>query len=298
MRIGFLTACLPAIPLEELVKWASKNGFSALEVGCLPEVSFKTQGSNLDVSHLEMTEISRIKELFKKHLMTISSLAYYDNLLDPDIAARKKKHDHLKKVIDTAANLEANLVGTFVGRDPNLNLEDNFKLYQEVFTHLLDYASIRGVRLMIENCPMVSWQKEGLPGNIAYSPENWERMFLLISSPKLGLNLDPSHLYWLGTDYLQAIRDFSGRIFHTHAKDTEILMDRMSYQTILGKEWWRYRIPGWGAIDWCEFISVLSETGYDGVLSIEHEDPVWHGDENRIKKGLILGYRHLAQFII
>jgi len=67
--------------------------------------------------------------------------------------------------------------------------------------------------------------------------------------------------------------------------------------SIRGRGWWRYRIPGQGDINWSKFISTLYQVGYDGTISIEHEDPVWSGTLDKVKNGLILGKRHLAQNI-
>jgi len=294
VKLGFLTACLKELSLEELVEWAKERGFEALEVACWPRVSGRDYfASHIDVANLKAGEV---KELFKNNGLEISSLAYYDNNLAPDPSAREAKHNHLKKVIDAAKELEVELVGTFIGRDPGKTIEENFKEVARAFPPLATYAKERGVRLMIENCPMQNWQFEVLIGNIAYNPQTWEKLFEIL--PEVGLNFDPSHLYWQGIDYLDCIRRFKDRILHAHAKDAEIADRECSKNGIFGAGWWRHRLPGLGGIDWAEFISALQENGYDGVLSIEHEDPVWEGNEEKVKKGLILGKRHLMQFII
>jgi len=294
VKLGFLTACLKELSLGELVKWAKEEGFEALEVACWP----RTSGRDYFASHIDVVNLKagEVKALFKNNNLDISSLAYYDNNLDPDLSARKAKHNHLRKVIDAAKELEVDLVGTFIGRDPGKTIEENFKEVANVFPDLLDYAKGKGVRLMIENCPMQNWQFEGLIGNVAYNPQTWQTLFEIL--PEVGLNFDPSHLYWQGIDELDCIRRFKGRILHAHAKDTE-LVDREYFENgIFGSGWWRYRLPGLGGIDWAELISTLQENGYDGVLSIEHEDPVWEGSEEKVKKGLVLGKRHLSQFIV
>ena len=108
----------------------------------------------------------------------------------------------------------------------------------------------------------------------------------------LGLNFDPSHLYWLGIDYLAAVHEFASRIFHTHAKDTIIYREVLRNVGVQGRGWWRYVIPGLGNIDWGEYIGTLRKVGYDGVLSIEHED----GSVGR-EEGFRLGVQHLSQFV-
>jgi sugar phosphate isomerase/epimerase len=144
---------------------------------------------------------------------------------------------------------------------------------------------------------MVGWQFEGLIGNIACFPEMWCKVFDVLDAFDIGLNYDPSHLLWQGIDYVGIVPQFAKRIYHVHAKDTEIIEANYSLNGIYGRGWWRYRMPGMGEINWGDFISVLAEHGYDGVLSIEHEDPVWHGKLEKSKQGLLLGRRHLAQFL-
>ena len=308
MKIGFLTACLPKIELEDLLQWASSQGFQTLELAAWPVKSSRDyQARQIDASNFTSDEAKRINELFESHNMSISSLAYYDNNLHPNLKKRKSFHDHLKKVIDTASLLDVNLVGTFVGGRPDKTPAENIKEIGKVFRPLVKYAENKGVKLMIENCPMDNWVKFGIPGNYAYSPELWEALFNEVQSKNFGLNLDPSHLYWLGIDYIKATKEFSSKIFHAHAKDTEILNDGRYRYGILSHQinsnpwksgWWRYRIPGLGEIDWMKFISTLQENGYDNVISIEHEDPVWEGSENKVKDGLKLGLKHLSRFVV
>lgn len=297
MKLGFITACFPELTLEEIVKWASSEGFLALEVACWPSDAKDRAYAgvhHIDAANLDKAGADKIKKLFESHGMEISSLAYYPNNLDPDTEKRKKHHDHLKKVIDAASLLGVKLVGTFTGRDPKKSTDESLAEFSKVFPPLVKYASDKKVKLMIENCPMMYAFPCGT--NFAYSPAIWEQMFKII--PKnLGLNYDPSHLYWLFIDYLLPIKCFRDKIFHVHAKDTEILRENLGWKGIYAKDWWRYRIPGLGSINWGKFISELGEAGFDGVISIEHEDPVWEGSIDKVKKGLVLGRRHLSQFI-
>jgi sugar phosphate isomerase/epimerase len=169
----------------------------------------------------------------------------------------------------------------------------------------LKYAEDKGVRVMIENCPMDGWQRFTLPGNFAYSPELWEALFNEVPSKNFGLNFDPSHLFWLGIDYIRAAKEFAPKIFHAHAKDCEVLPEGQYRYGIFGKQinptpwksgWWRYRMPGLGKVNWEDLIKALKSSGYDHVLSIEHEDPEWEGTEEKVKNGLQLGKNYLSQF--
>lgn len=308
MKLGFLTASLPNLDLTELVTWAAQAGFQALELAAWPVASDRDyQARQIDAARMTPADADRIRALFAEHDLTISALAYYENNLHPDLPLRASYHSHLKKVIDAAALLQVPLVGTFVGARPDQSPTENMREIGLVFRDLSRYAADHNVRLMIENCPMEHWVKFGFPGNYAFSPELWSALFNEVPAGNFGLNFDPSHLYWLGIDHLRAAREFAARIFHVHAKDTEIVRAGRHYCSILGTQiapqpwksgWWRYRLPGLGEIDWRAFVRTLQEIGYDHVISIEHEDPVWEGSEEKVKKGLVLGQRHLAPLIV
>ncbi len=308
MKLGFLTACLPQVGLTELVKWASSKGFEALELAAWPVNSSRDyQARQIDAARFTKEEAKRVKDLFAEYKMAISAMAYYDNNLDPDLKVRKHHLDHLYKVISSASLLGVPYVGTFVGGRPDKEPGEIIREIGKVFKEIMKIADDNGVKIMIENCPMENWQRFGLPGNYAYSPELWDALFNEIPSDSFGLNLDPSHLYWLGIDYIQCIKDYAPKIFHTHAKDAEILIDGKQRYGIFSRQieptpwksgWWRYRMPGLGQIDWQKYISALQEVGYEGTLSIEHEDPVWEGSEEKVKRGLVAGLKHLSQFVV
>jgi sugar phosphate isomerase/epimerase len=186
-------------------------------------------------------------------------------------------------------------------------VSENLAAAERVFRPLVDYAGERGVKLVIENCVMESWHPDSYPGNLAYSPELWEWMFDL----GLYLNYDPSHLVWLGIDPVKEIHPYVARIPHMQAKDLEQFPDLRNRYGFFGKTrtpdrpgdmgdigWWRYRVPGLGQIDWRRLIDVLYDVGYDGVVSVEHEDPVWNGTEDRIKTGLRIAYQTLRPLIV
>jgi sugar phosphate isomerase/epimerase len=308
MKIGFLTACLPQVSLKDLVKWTAENGFQSLELAAWPVNTDRDyKAMQIDAANFAEEDAKKVKELFEHYDLSISAMAYYDNNLHPDLKKRQLFIDHLKKVINTASLLNVPLVGTFVGGRPDKSPSENIKEIGKVFKGILDYAADKGVKIMIENCPMYNWVQFGSPGNYAYSPELWDALFNEIPDDNFGLNIDPSHLYWLGIDPIQAVKDYATKIFHAHAKDTEFLPEGKYRYGIAGKQlqteiwksgWWQYRMPGLGEIDWKSFLSTLQEYGYDKFLSIEHEDPVWEGSEDKIKAGLKLGYNHLAQFLV
>lgn len=305
MYLGFLTVCLGNMPLAEKAQWAAKNGFKALEVACWPQNNDRDYSScDLDVVKLTEKEAAEIKEYIKALGLTITSLAYYDNNLHHDPAKRAFINAHVKKCIDAAVMLGVPTVGTFVGRNKNISLKENFDEFEKVFGELVSYAEGKGIKLIIENCPMEGWQVPGLPGTISFTPELWREMFRRVPNRNFGLNYDPSHLHLQLIDYIVPVAEFKDRIFHVHAKDTEVFRDKLAQYGIFNKQlegedhgFWQYRMPGLGQVDFPALIKVLKGEGYDGVLSIEHEDPLYEGSEEKVKEGLILGGEYLGKHI-
>ncbi|MDD2214505.1 MAG: sugar phosphate isomerase/epimerase [Oscillospiraceae bacterium] len=303
MYVGFLTACLPKTPLDEKIEWAAKHGIKALEVACWPRENDRDySSSDIDVANLTQAEADDIMAKFNANGLKLSSLGYYDNNLDHDPVRRAFVNRHTKKCIDAAAMLGVNLVGTFVGRNIDKSIKDNFDDMELVFTDLLQYAESRGVRLMIENCPMEGWQLPGQPGTISFTPELWEEMFRRVPSKSFGLNFDPSHLYFQLIDYIPLISQFKDRIFHVHAKDAEIFEDRLHYYGAFNAQltrdgYWRFRMPGLGKVDFPAMIKALKAIGYDGVISIEHEDPLYEGTDAKVYEGLELGRDYLNKVL-
>jgi sugar phosphate isomerase/epimerase len=305
MKLGFLTACLPDRSLSEIAAWAAGNGFEALEVAAWPDLGARPfTATHLKVDGFGQREADDVRTLFDQHGLTLSSLAYYDNNLHPDPTERKAVNDHVAALIDAAALLDCPTVGTFVGRHPGQTVAENLRAAEEVFRPLVDRAGEKGVTLIIENCVMEGWHPDGYPGNLAYSPELWEWMFSL----GLYLNFDPSHLVWMGIDPVEAVRPYVDKIPHAQAKDVQLFPEKRNRFGWPGKAviredpwdvgWWRYRVPGLGQVDWPRLIDTLYEGGFDGVLSVEHEDPVWGGTEERIKTGLRVAHRTLRPLIV
>lgn len=305
MKLGFFTACLPGSSLEELAKWAATHGYSALEVAAWPDVGERPfTATHIDVTTLTEDRARHIRELFDEHGLVLSSLGFYDNNLHPDARERRAVNDHMARCIDAAALLACPTVGTFIGRDPRRTVAENLNEAERIFFSLVSQAEANGVRIVIENCVMEGWHPDGYPGNLAYSPELWEWMFGL----GLYLNYDPSHLMWMGIDPLEALRPYVSRVAHAQAKDIELFPERRNRFGWPGRAvsrsdpwdvgWWRYRVPGLGQVDWPRLIDLLYEGGFDGVLSVEHEDPVWGGDPDRVRIGLEVAHRSLSPLIV
>jgi sugar phosphate isomerase/epimerase len=276
--------------LAEVINWAGAAGYDSLEVSTWPVDS--SGPSHIDVAALNRGKADDVLGLFADAGLQLSALGFYENNLHVDAEVRSRTHEHLKRCVDAAVLLGVPYVGTFIGRDVSASVTDNLREAERVLPPLVRYAEERGVSLMIENCPMEGWHPDGYPGNLAYSPELWEWMF------ELGfyLNYDPSHLIWLGIDPVQAVRPYMSRVVHAQAKDTEVNPQARTRYGVFGKTiertsewdvgWWRYRVPGRGQIDWRSVIDALDEGGFTGHIAVEHEDPVWGGNPDRVKRGL------------
>jgi sugar phosphate isomerase/epimerase len=305
VKLGFLTACLPNRSLAEIAAWAAEHEFEALEVAAWPTHGDRPfTATHIRVEQFGEQEADQVRGLFDRHGLQLSSLAFYDNNLHPDNRKRKAINDHVLACIDAAARLGCPTVGTFVGRDPAKTVAANLKEAEQIFAPLVERAGERGVQLIIENCVMEGWHPDGYPGNLAYSPELWEWLFSL----GLYLNYDPSHLVWMGIDPVAALRPYVNKIPHAQAKDIQVFEDRRTRYGWPGKAvdrpdpwdvgWWRYRLPGLGQVDWTRLVDTLYEGGFQGVLSIEHEDPIWGGTEDKVKNGLDIAHRTLRPLLV
>jgi sugar phosphate isomerase/epimerase len=292
MKLGLLTAPFPRRSLEQVAAWAAGEGFEMLEVACWPAAGAERR-RYAGTSHVDVTNLDpgRVRDVLDRHGLEISSLAYYPNNLHPDANERRTANAHLRKVIDAAAALGVPVVGTFVGRDQTKTLPDNLRQFRRVWPRLVGHAESRGVKVAIENCPMLFSYDEWPGGtNLASTPAAWDEMFSIVDSASFGLNLDPSHLVWLMIDYERVVRDYAAKIFHVHAKDLEIDRDGLYRNgTIsLGMGWQVPRLPGLGEVRWDRFIAALYGHGYDHVVSIEHEDRTFEGSEELVKRGFLI----------
>ncbi len=302
MKLGLLTAAFPSLSLEEVARWARDNGFEALEVACWPSAGGERR-RYAGVAHVDVEDFDprAVRDLVQRHGLEISALAYYPNILDPDPAAREAANAHLKRVIEAAQRLEVEVVGTFVGRDQNRGVAANLADFEKLWPPIVRFARDRGVKVAIENCPMIFSDDEWPGGrNLAYSPAHWRRMFEIVPDDNFGLNLDPSHLVWQFIDYVRVVRDFGPRIFHVHAKDMEVDPEGLYQHGVmsLGVGWQVPRIPGLGEVRWDRFIAALYQAGYDWVVSVEHEDRKFEGSVELVQRGFLVARNALRPLIV
>jgi sugar phosphate isomerase/epimerase len=301
MQLGFVSAILPDLALDEVLAFAADEGFACVELMCWPPGAADRRYAgvtHIDVIHLGDDEAGRIRDRLNKHGVAVSGLGYYPNPLDPDAGHRRLVVEHLRKVISAAPRLGVRVVNTFIGRDPAKSVEANWPLLESVWPDLVRHAEAEGIRVGIENCPMLFTRDEWPGGkNLAVSPALWRALFDAIPSPHLGLNFDPSHLVWQHIDYVRCVRDFGPRIVHVHAKDTRIDRDRLDDVGILGLGWHTPKLPGLGDVQWGPLFSALTDAGYQGPVCIEVEDRAYEGSLADRQRALRQSKRFLEQFL-
>src|SRR5215831_8594384 len=301
MQLGFVSAILGDLAIGDVLAFAADEGFACVEPMCWPPGGADRRYAgvcHVDVQQFGNDEAGRLQDLCRKHRVAFSGLGYYPNPLDADASHRRTVVDHLVKDIDAAALLGVNVVNTFIGRDPIRSVQDNWPIFRAVWQDIVRHAESRGVRIGLENCPML-FSKDEWPGgkNLAVSPAIWSKIFEEIPSPNLGLNFDPSHLIWQHIDPARAIREFGKHIVHFHAKDTRIDPDRLYAVGILGLGWHTAKLPGLGDVDWGAVFSALTDAGYKGPVCIEVEDRAYEGSLSDRKRALRQSKRYLEQFL-
>ncbi len=282
MKIGIrLTGEMSRQPLEENARWAAEHGFADIET----------------------TLTDTLAETLRPHGLTAwSANLGRVRLLTADDAEREQAIARAKESIDSAARQGVRVVGSGHSMVEGRPAADQITLFKLGFAPVAEHAERAGVKIAFEN-----WPNRGR--NLMTSPELWDAAFSAVDSPALGLTFDPSHLVVLHIDWLWAMRAFKERIAYVHGKDTELFPEKLNRYGTYGPFlesggpasgiWWRYRLPGFGVIDWRKFADVLSEIGYQGPINIEHEDQVWGftGDVERMREGLLLTKRFLEQTI-
>lgn len=280
MRLGYLA------PLtEETILNAKRLGYDAIEVkaGWLDQPTLGETEANLHALSALLTE----------HEIGITSVAIYGRAIESPV---EEALAYYERAIRLARALDCSVVSGMTGRDNRLSLDKNLPRFGEYFGEIARIAEEHAVRIALEPWPgrvlghgPYRWE------NMATTPELWDMLFELVPSPAVGLEYDPSHLLWQGIDHLQAIREYSQRIHHVHAKDIIVDEARLRRVGVHGTDWWRFAIPGLGLIDWTEVFDALKQSGYSGDIAVEHEDRNYLGD--RWNEGLTIGLKTLRPLV-
>lgn len=306
MKFGLLTAILDGWNFEEVVDIASEMGFKCLEVACWP--AGKAERRYAGVSHIDCERVCEddayaayVKELVASKGLEISSLAFYPNVLDANAEKANAAIEHLKAVICASSKLGVNMVTTFIGKDQYKTLEENIELFKAVWPGLIALAEEKGVKVAIENCPML-FGADQWPGgqNLMCTPAIYRKLFEIIPSPNFGLNFDPSHYVWQGLDYLKTVYDFSDRIFHIHFKDIKLYPEKLRECGVMAYplDYMSPKIPGLGDVNWGAFISALNDIRFNGCAVIEVEDKAFESCREDILNSIRLSKRYLDNYLI
>ena len=303
MQLGFVSAILDELTLEEVFAVAKDNGYDCVELMCWPRGDAERRYAgvtHVDVTDFSESKASEITSMSQSYGVAISGLGYYPNPLSPDQEEADVAVSHIQKVIDAASLLGIGQVNSFVGRDWMKTVDDNWPRFEQTWKPLVKHAENCGVKIGIENCPMIFTDDEWPGGkNLASTPAIWRRMYESIPSSSFGLNFDPSHFAWLQMDYLAPMREFSDRIFHVHAKDVRVDQHLLDQVGIMANplEYHFPKLPGLGDVDWGKFFSVLGDAGYVGPVCVEVEDRAYEGSLESRKAALQQSHTYLRNFI-
>lgn len=279
---------------EANVDFALKEGFNNMILNGGP-------GSTLDARKITDEEIEKVKSTLASKGMNVSALQINGSHIDARPEVRQRENEYFAKAIEMAGKLGVPYIGTQSGKDESKpfpqQVDAIVRTYQEKYFANCEKYKVR-----------ILWEPWPGGANIATSPVGFEALFKAFhDSPYVGLQYDPSHLVWQMMDPIQTARDFADKIYDVHLKDTEIRWDilrRGGIQPVDRAHWWSYRIPGMGSIKWSEFFSVLESVGYQGAMSIEHEDPLYGAGTNHgpdfspeFQVGFVMSKRYLNQYV-
>lgn len=311
MKLSVLTVVLYHKTFEETLKYLSERGVQAVEVG--------TGGSpgnthmNPDELLADEAKIQHVKDLLKKYNMEISALSCHDNGVHPNAQIAQAAYDTFQKTVLLAEKLGVDTIVNFSGCPGD---QENAKYpnwvtcsWPEDYKKILDWQwneklipYWKKAAAFAEEHGIHKIALELHPGFCVYNTASLLRLREAVG-PAIGANFDPSHLIWQGMDPVEAIRALKGAIYHFHAKDTYVdprnkaingVLDTGHYGSLMDRSW-TFRTVGYGHdfIYWKNMISMLRCTGYDGAISIEHEDALMSPEE-----GLDKAIRFLKDVII
>lgn len=298
MEVGVLTAILDGngVPLGNALDYLSGLGVRWVEIGT---------GNYPGNGHCPLDELLKSdkalnawQDEFKRRKIRISGLSCHGNPIHPDAALAKSHLEVQRKTIQLAEKVGVKTVILFSGC-PGGSKKDTTPNWVTCpwppdFLTILDYqwnevaipfwkkearfAKDHGVKLAFE----------AHPGFIVYNPETILRLRKECGST-VGANLDPSHFFWQGIEPIEAARALKGAIHYVHAKDTRVdpanarvngTLDTKSYGDEFNRSW-VFRTCGYGHDEkwWNDFVSTLIMSGYNHVLSVEHEDSLMSAKE-------------------
>lgn len=297
MKLGVFTVLFGGRPLEEALDYIKAQGLDAVEIGC---------GGYPGKSHCDPDRLLEDEQALRQFQATIesrglliSALSVHGNPLHPQAAERERYRREFRQAVRLAARLGVERIITFSGcpgdhpgaKWPNWVTCAWPPDYQEVLEYQWEQEAVPYWREEVAFCKQNGVKMVALemhPGFLVYNPETALRLRDAVG-PEIGVNFDPSHLWWQGIDPVRAIRALGDAIFHVHAKDTALDpvnfpvnggLDPKPYSNEIGRSWiFRSVGYGHGLSVWRAIVSQLRLVGYDWVISIEHEDSLMSANE-------------------
>ncbi|RDI72768.1 sugar phosphate isomerase/epimerase family protein [Halopelagius longus] len=297
MYVGVLTVPLGGESLSDALSYLDDIGVDGVELGV---------GGHPGQAHVDRQEMlddedaqDELHETLSEHDMQVSALATHNNPLHPDDDTAEEADTELREAVELAAQLDVNTVTCFSGLPaggPNDEVpnwitapwptehadahEYQWEVAVEYWSELAEFADERGVDIAIEMHPNM----------LVYEPTGMLEL-REATNERIGANFDPSHLYWQGISVTDAIRFLGERdaIHHFHAKDTKVYEPKSRIKGVLDtteytdepERSWLFRSIGYGHDEghWKDVVSTLRMVGYEGALSIEHEDSLTSSTE-------------------
>ena len=305
MELSVMSPVLSQMNLDQALEYLSSLGVDSLELGAGGYPGKAHMDAREYLEHPE--KIEELKALLQKHNMKLSAIACHGNPVHPNAKLAQSFHEDFVAAMKVAARLGVDTIVGFSGcpgdcpesRNPNWVTCAWPPEYLEILDWQWNEVLIPYWKKTAALAQEIGIRKiafEMHPGFCVYNPATLLKLRAAVGDI-IGANVDPSHLFWQGMDPSEAIRALKGAIYHFHAKDTAIdsantavngVLDTGSYGDILGRSW-IFRTVGYGHGKeiWNKIISTLKAVGYDGAISIEHEDALMSPKEG-LEKAIAL----------
>jgi sugar phosphate isomerase/epimerase len=299
MKIGVYSDSLPKLSRRDLFAWCAGRGVTDIELGV------GTWGPwprpHLDIATIgEARERDRLAGELREHGIRLAAVNAAGNLLHPDAAKRADAQARFKAAVELAVALDVKRVITMSGCPAGpgggalsvfpcwATSADDERIFEWQMEHEVGPYWRETSAWLAKAAPEVMVCLELHPGVTIFSADGFAALAPYVGR-NIGLNMDPSHFWWQGIDPLTVIEAFGDRIGYAHGKDTLLYPDRIRRKGVLhfappadpASAPWHFAAVGEGRDDaaWTALIEALRRAGYDDVISIEHEDPRYDGEE-------------------
>ena len=301
MKLSVFAVLLQDKTFDEACKFLSEAGVQAIEIGCGGFPGKAHCNPEEMLKHPE--QIDEMLATLKKYNLEIAALSTHGNAVHPNKKVAKQFHEDFENAVRLAEKLGVDTIVTFSGcpggcaedKTPNWVTCPWPEDFTEIFNYQWNDVLIPYWKKEVEFVKAHGVKKiafEMHPGFCVYNPETLLKLRAAVGDT-IGANFDPSHLFWQGIDPVTAIRKLGDAIYYFHAKDTKIdeintavngVLDMKHYGDEINRSW-VFRSVGYGHAHqvWKDMMSNLRMVGYDGPISIEHEDSLMSVNEGLMK---------------